>query len=66
MTKHDQQTYTNLFARPFMPFTGLNDLVQPSPITSTWAHLQLASRWPDAPQRRIAFRQNLTRSPAHA
>ncbi|GHO73240.1 hypothetical protein KSD_10110 [Ktedonobacter sp. SOSP1-85] len=36
MTKHDPQAYTNLFARPFMPFTGLNDLIQPSPITSIW------------------------------
>ncbi|WP_236601745.1 AAA family ATPase [Ktedonobacter sp. SOSP1-52] len=36
MTKHDQQAYTNLFARPFMPFTGLNDLIQPSSITSIW------------------------------
>ena len=36
MTKHDQQAYTNLFARPFMPFTGLNDLIQPSRITSIW------------------------------
>ncbi|WP_236600347.1 AAA family ATPase [Ktedonobacter sp. SOSP1-85] len=36
MTKFDQQAYANLFARPFMPFTGLNDLIQPSPITSTW------------------------------
>ncbi|GHO66302.1 hypothetical protein KSC_051940 [Ktedonobacter sp. SOSP1-52] len=36
MAKFDQQAYSNLFARHFMPFTGLNDLIPNSPITNIW------------------------------
>ncbi|EFH87038.1 AAA family ATPase [Ktedonobacter racemifer] len=36
MTKFDHQAYANLFARPFMPFTGLNDLIPTSPMVNTW------------------------------
>lgn len=36
MIKSDQQAYANLFARPFMPFTGLNDLIPTSAMVNIW------------------------------